>query len=160
MGGGFTVPATARGVGACLLLSLLLSFLLPRPAAAQTELPALSEAEAPPLPVPEHWKGDFDGMKARRMVRILVPFSKTIYFIDKGAERGTAAETGRQFETCINTKYKTTRKGKIHIAFVPVARDQLFTDLNEGLGPPASRSLRSAGRSSISAIQASRISAS
>ena len=68
------------------------------------------------------------------MVRILVPFSKTIYFLDKGAERGTAAETGRQFESCINTKYKTTRARKIHIAFVPVARDRLFTDLNEGLG--------------------------
>ena len=85
MGGGFTIPATARGVGICFVLSLLLSFLPPRPAAAQTELPALSEAEAPPLPVPEHWKGDFDGMKERRMVRVLVPFSKTIYFIDKGA---------------------------------------------------------------------------
>ena len=141
MGGGFTIPATARGVGVCFLLSFVLSFLPPRPAAAQTELPALSEAEAPPLPVPARWKGDFDGMKERRRVRILVPFSKTIYFLDKGAERGTAAETGRQFETCINTKYKTSRKGKIHITFVPVARDQLFTDLNEGLGDIVAASL-------------------
>src|SRR6516162_9395961 len=112
MGGGFTIPATARGVGVCFLLSFVLSL----------------------LPVPARWKGDFDGMKERRMVRILVPFSKTIFFLDKGAERGTAAETGRQFETCINTKYKTTRARKIHVTFVLVARDQLFTDLNEGLG--------------------------
>jgi hypothetical protein len=128
------VTARLPGAGLCLLLWLLLAILPARPAAAQTELPALSEAEAPPLPVPARWKGDFDGMKERRRVRILVPFSKTIFFLDKGAERGTAAETGRQFETCINTKYKTTRARKIHVTFVLVARDQLFTDLNEGLG--------------------------
>jgi len=135
------VTAKLPRAGVCLLLPFLLAILLARPVAAQTELPALSEAEAPPLPVPEHWKGDFDGMKERRMVRILVPFSKTIYFLDKGAERGTAAETGRQFESCINTKYKTTRARKIHIAFVPVARDRLFTDLNEGLGDIVAASL-------------------
>ena len=134
------LPSVGAGVR-LLLLPLLLASLPARPVAAQTELPALSEAEAPPLPVPEHWKGDFDGMKERRMVRILVPFSKTIYFLDKGAERGTAAETGRQFESCINTKYKTTRARKIHIAFVPVARDLLFTDLNEGLGDIVAASL-------------------
>lgn len=134
--------AKLPSAGLCfLLLAVLLAILPASPAAAQTELPALSEAEAPPLPVPDHWKGDFDGMKERRMVRILVPFSKTIYFLDKGAERGTAAETGRQFESCINTKYKTTRAKKIHVAFVPVGRDQLFKDLNEGLGDIIAASL-------------------
>ena len=77
------------------------------PVAAQTTLPALSEAEAPALPPLKPWTGDFDQMKERRLVRILVPFSRTIYFLDKGAERGTAAEFGRQFEVCVNQKYKT-----------------------------------------------------
>ena len=36
------------------------------------------------LPALKAWTGDLDGMKSRRVVRILVPYSKTIYFIDKG----------------------------------------------------------------------------
>ena len=34
------------------------------------------------------WKGDFDGMLERRTVRVLVPYSRTLYFNDKGAQRG------------------------------------------------------------------------
>jgi hypothetical protein len=121
----------AGPVGSRILLLLLPLFLaiLPRPATAQTELPALSEAEAPALPLPVPWTGDFDKMKQRRLVRFLVPFSKTIYFLDKGAERGTAAEFGQQFGVCINKKYKT-KALKIIIAFVPVARGGLLSDLN------------------------------
>jgi hypothetical protein len=68
----------------CLLLPLALAAL--PPAKAQTSLPALTEAEAPALPPLKPWIGDFDKMKERRLVRIIVPFSKTIYFLDKGAE--------------------------------------------------------------------------
>jgi membrane-bound lytic murein transglycosylase MltF len=95
-----------------LRLSLLVLFLLllatglPR-AGAQTTQPALPKTEAPALPLPTTRLGDFDMMKERRLIRILVPFSRTIYFLDKGAERGTAAEFGRQFETWLNTKYNT-----------------------------------------------------
>ena len=71
--------------------------------------------------------------KTRRLIRILVPFSRTIYFLDKGAERGTAAEFGRQFEAWLNKKYKT-KALKIRIAFIPTPRDKLLSDLNAGLG--------------------------
>ena len=60
-----------------LRLSLLVLFLLllaaglPR-AAAQTTQPALPEAEAPALPLPTARLGDFDMMKERRLIRILV----------------------------------------------------------------------------------------
>jgi len=134
VGSGYFVGTIRRGVAACLLLlPFFLAALPTQPAAAQTELPALSDAEVPALPLPEHWKGDFDEMKERRVIRILVPFSKTIYFLDKGAERGTAAELGHQFESCINKKYKTQRR-KIYVAFVPIARNRLLLELNEGLG--------------------------
>src|SRR5262249_47827414 len=123
------------------VLALALSqAVLPRPTAAQTELPALSDAQAPALPLPVPWIGDFDKMKERRLVRILVPFSKTIYFLDKGAERGTAAEFGQQFGVCINKKYKT-KALKIIIAFVPVDRTRLLSDLDEGLSDIAAGSL-------------------
>ena len=40
------------------------------------------------LPTTEIWHGDLDGMRKRRLIRILVPYSKTFYYIDSG---------GRQF---------------------------------------------------------------
>jgi hypothetical protein len=46
------------------------------------------------LPMLKPWTGDLDCMKSRRAIRILVPYSKTIYFIDKGEELGTAVELG------------------------------------------------------------------
>ncbi|MCG2937604.1 hypothetical protein KZ300_27990, partial [Escherichia coli] len=41
---------------------------------------------------------DLDGMKQRRLIRILVPYSKTIYFIDQGKQYGTAVEFGTALE--------------------------------------------------------------
>jgi membrane-bound lytic murein transglycosylase MltF len=114
------------------LVALLLAAGMPA-TRAQTTQAALSEAEAPALPLPVAKLGDFDTMKQRRLIRILVPFSRTIYFLDKGAERGTAAEFGRQFEVWLNKKYKT-KALKIRIAFIPTPRDRLLTDLNAGLG--------------------------
>lgn len=36
------------------------------------------------------------------MLRVLVPFSKTFFFIDKGNEHGVSAELGRELEKWIN----------------------------------------------------------
>ena len=41
------------------------------------------------------WKGDFDGMLERRVIRVYVPYSRTLYFVDKGRERGAAADLMR-----------------------------------------------------------------
>jgi len=131
-------PAFRRGLLGLALL-LLAAATLP-PAQAQTIQPALPDSAAPALPLPSVRLGDFDMMKQRRLVRILVPFSRTIYFLDKGAERGTAAEFGRQFEAWLNKKYKT-KSLKIRIAFIPTPRDRLLRDLNAGLGDIVAASL-------------------
>jgi hypothetical protein len=49
---------------------------------------------APPVTV-KKWTGDLDGMVKRRMVRALVVFSRTQYFVDNGAQHGTAYELMR-----------------------------------------------------------------
>jgi len=98
---------------------------------AQSTLPADENAMA--LPIYPPFFGDFDEMKKARLIRILVPFSKTIYFLDKGAERGIAAEIGREFEAWLNKKYKM-KSLKIRVAFVPTARDNLLPDLVAGRG--------------------------
>jgi hypothetical protein len=57
------------------LLLLLFAAGLPR-AEAQTIQPALTEAEAPALPLPTTRLGDFDMMKQRRLIRILASDSQ------------------------------------------------------------------------------------
>jgi hypothetical protein len=44
------------------------------------------------------WKGDLDGMKKRRLVRMLVVYSKTFYFLDKARQRGATYEAGLELE--------------------------------------------------------------
>lgn len=43
-----------------------------------------AEVRAMVLPVPPAWKGDLDGMRERRLVRILVPYSRTFFAVDRG----------------------------------------------------------------------------
>lgn len=106
------------------------------------ELTAAEEAEveAIALPLPPPWRGDFDGMRERRLIRILVAHSKTLYFHDRGFERGIDAEYARALEKTLNEKLKT-RALKMRVALVPVARDRLIPALNEGLGDIAAGAL-------------------
>lgn len=79
------------------------------------------------------WKGDFDGMLERRLVRIYVPYSRTLYFIDKGRERGIAADLLRSFERWVNRKYaEATDNRPITVVAVVATRDELLADLLGG----------------------------
>jgi membrane-bound lytic murein transglycosylase MltF len=83
--------------------------------------------------LPKAETGDLDAMTKRRLVRILVPFSKTIYFLDKGRQFGTAVEFGTALEAELN-KGKKTEIERIRVAFIPTGRDRLLSALNEGQG--------------------------
>ena len=80
------------------------------------------------------WKGDFDAMLERRMIRVFVPYSRSLYFNDKGAERGLAVELVRDFEKFLNRKY-AGRLGKRPLTIYVIAdtRDQLLPALGAGL---------------------------
>jgi membrane-bound lytic murein transglycosylase MltF len=84
--------------------------------------------------VSKPWTGDFDGMVKRRMVRILTPYNKTSYFIDKGVQRGTTYEAGVKFEEDLNKRLRTTIAKKIHVVFIPTSRDDLANALAQGRG--------------------------
>jgi membrane-bound lytic murein transglycosylase MltF len=99
-----------------------------------------SAETAQPLPGFSAWTGDLDGMEERRLIRILVPYSKTIYFIDKGEQLGTAVDLGQALEEWLN-KGKKKEIERIRVAFVPVPRDRLLPALVEGLGDIAAGSL-------------------
>jgi membrane-bound lytic murein transglycosylase MltF len=93
---------------------------------------ANSGARAPSI-LPKASTDDLDGMTKRRLVRILVPFSKTIYFLDKGRQFGTAVEFGTALEEELN-KGKTKEIDRIRVAFIPTSRDRLMPALIEGQG--------------------------
>jgi membrane-bound lytic murein transglycosylase MltF len=86
------------------------------------------------------WTGDLDGMIKRRMIRVLVTYSKTNYFVDRGTQRGMTYDAFRLFEDDLNKKLKTKKIG-LHVVFVPVSRDNLIPALLEGRGDVAAANL-------------------
>lgn len=79
--------------------------------------------------------GDFDAMLERRVIRFLVPYSRSLYFVDKGRERGISAELARDFEQYLNRKYaKQLGKRPLTVFLIVTTRDKLLTDLAAGLG--------------------------
>jgi membrane-bound lytic murein transglycosylase MltF len=88
------------------------------------------------------WSGDFDQMFERRTVRVLVPYSRTLYFNDRGRQRGITAEFVRDFERYLNEKYaKQLRNRPITVAMIPGTRDRLFDEVAGGLGDIAAGNL-------------------
>src|SRR5215831_11177089 len=88
------------------------------------------------------WRGDFDGMVERRVIRFLVPYTRTLYFSDKGRERGITADTVRDFERYINKKYaKRLRNRPITVIMIATPRDKLLPALGDGLGDVAAGNL-------------------
>ncbi len=88
------------------------------------------------------WKGDFDGMEERRMIRFLVPYSRTLYFNDKGRERGITAELVREFERWINKKLAATLgKRPITVYIIPTTRDKMIPEIVSGAGDIAAGNL-------------------
>lgn len=99
-----------------------------------------ADQHAASLPQLLPWTGDFDGIQKRRVVRILVPYSRTLFFIDRGRQYGVVAELGQRLETWLNVRHKTRALG-ITVAFIPVPRDELLRALNEGRGDIAAANL-------------------
>lgn len=77
------------------------------------------------------FKGDFEAMKKRRLIRIAVPYSRTLFFNDKGVQRGLTAENIQAFERWLNTKYKTGSH-PITVYAIPVTRDRMLPMLIDG----------------------------
>src|SRR6516164_11236142 len=92
-----------------------------------------ADGGATALPPFVPWVGDFYAMQQRRLIRLIVPYSKTIFFIDKGEPLGTAAEWGSELDNWLNKGKKSELK-RIRIDFVPTPRGELLTALNQGRG--------------------------
>jgi membrane-bound lytic murein transglycosylase MltF len=96
-------------------------------AEGQAKLRTLSVAD-------KKWTGDFDKMLERRLIRVAVPYSRSLYYNDKGRERGITAENIRDFERWLNQKYaKQLGKRPITVYIVPTTRDELLPDVTDGI---------------------------
>lgn len=128
-------------------------FFGPVAAAQQTPAPASAPAVAAPAAGThaavrrlnlsnKPWKGDFDAMIEHRVIRVLVPYSRTLYFSDKGRECGLTAGLVRDFERYLNKTY-ASRLGKrpLTVIIIPTTRDRLLPDLAAGLGDIAAGNL-------------------
>lgn len=86
--------------------------------------------------------GDFNEMFKKRMIRVAVPFSRSLYFIDKGHERGISAVSIRDFELFINKKYASKLKRRaITVYIIPTTRDKLLQTVVNGTADIATGNL-------------------
>ena len=130
------VHARERGYGFARALAGAVFTLVALCAVAQTPAP-----QAPSTPSKQGlqtgmraWKGDFEAMAKRRLVRVLVPFSKTFYYVEIGRARGVSAEIIQALEDDINRERKTSKALRIHVIPLPVGRDELLPKLTQGYG--------------------------
>src|SRR5688572_28850646 len=56
-------------------------------------------AAADLLNLNQRWTGDYEGLEQRRFLRVLVPFSRTLYYMDGPEQKGIAYEALRELES-------------------------------------------------------------
>ena len=115
-----------------------------QPADGRTTAATRAPATAPaPVTVPKGvptWTGDYSVLAEKRVVRLLVVYSKTFYFIDKGQQRGITYDFGMELEKALNASNQDKTR-PIRVVFIPVARDQLLPALAAGAGDIATGGL-------------------
>ncbi len=101
-----------------------------------------AELEPYTLKMPRAWKGDFSGMQKRQQIRILVPFSKTFFYLNSGQQHGISHDLGLALKAWLDKTYPNSQHAlKWHILFVPVSNEQLLPALEAGLGDIATGGL-------------------
>jgi membrane-bound lytic murein transglycosylase MltF len=77
--------------------------------------------------------GDLDEMAEERIIRVLMPYSRTFYYFDGAQPRGASYELVKLFDKFINEKFKT-KTLKIHTVVIPTPREKLLPMLVAGKG--------------------------
>ena len=135
-----------RGLLALAGAAILLSVAMPAFPQQQSKKAAEPGLTIDPASLMQPWKGDLDGMIERRMVRVLVVPSKTLYFQDRGRQRGATYDAFRLLEQLFNEKLEKEKKLKqknlkVRFVFIPMRRDALLPALAEGKGDIAAANL-------------------
>lgn len=75
--------------------------------------------------------GDLDSMIARRYIRVLVPYSKTYYYIEGMKRYGLAYDLLNLFEKDLNKQLKLN-PSTVRVIFIPVSREHILPLLTGG----------------------------
>ncbi len=92
------------------------------------------------LRVSEPFTGDLDGMRRREVLRVLVSYSRTNFFLAEGKLRGFEYELFRELDESLQ-RARPAGEPPLNIAFLPVPFDELLPALLEGRGDVAAASL-------------------
>ena len=114
---------------------LLIPALVSSTAAADNE-PALSmpEEEAALIEhIDAEFTGDLDQIIPRKLIRVLINFSRTNFFFHKGNPQGFEYELLKAYEKFLNNSIKQRHK-KVRMVFVPVPFHGIIDDLAAGRG--------------------------
>ncbi len=120
-----------------LIVTGALSSLVTRRGWSQTPQAAPTERRRPALRTKfAPFTGDFDQMLDRRLIRLIAPYSRTLFFRDKATVYGTAADGAQLLEQWINKTFKVGAR-PLTVTLAPVSRDKLFDALLAGDGDVA-----------------------
>lgn len=86
-------------------------------------------------PAKVSWKGDLSEMRERRLIRVLVPNSRTFFFYDGLQPRGLAYEFMTEFVNTLNAGKSTN--ARVYALFLPSSRDRFIPDIVNGYGDVA-----------------------
>jgi membrane-bound lytic murein transglycosylase MltF len=121
-------------------------------AAGQTPAPKPKPPATKPAPAPDVgaqrkiaetirlFTGDLEEMAKRRVIRVATTYNRTHYFIDRGVQRGAVYDAFKLFEDELNAKRKT-KNLRIHVAFIPMSRDELLPAVAAGRADIAAAAL-------------------
>jgi membrane-bound lytic murein transglycosylase MltF len=105
------------------------------PVADKDPRPFQDLAAADILNLNQRWTGDYDELAERRFLRVLVPYSRTLYYLDGPEQKGIAYEALRELESRLPLIGESKVQPKIVI--IPTTRDRLLQALAEGYGDVA-----------------------
>lgn len=74
--------------------------------------------------------GDLDAILKRRIIRVAVPYSRTLFFTDKGHQRGILGDGMREFERDLRKAYPGKRP--FTVVITPMTFDRLIPSVVEG----------------------------
>lgn len=86
------------------------------------------------------WSGDLEGMVARKMIRIAIPYGIATYFLDGGNQKGITYEVATAFEKSLKKKLNL-KDVDLTMVVVPARRDQLLQMLLDGQADVAAGTL-------------------
>ncbi|WP_435640772.1 transglycosylase SLT domain-containing protein [Micavibrio aeruginosavorus] len=82
----------------------------------------------------EQRTGDLDDMTKATIIRVLVPYSRTLYTVDMGKEDGMSVRAVQEFSKYVSQKLNKKGQPPVTVALIATPRERLLDDLNAGKG--------------------------